>query len=130
MITTSGGTSGFWSRSGKRNRGGSSGRASGLRCTRSANSGYGRKPPDDELWRLCQREQIILLTANRNLSDSTSLEAVIRAENRPDCLPVFTVADADRVFESRDYVTRVAEKLLEYLLYIDNVRGTGRLFLP
>lgn len=86
--------------------------------------------PDDELWRLCRREQIALLTANRNMDTPTSLEAVIRAENRPDCLPVFTIADADRMFESRDYAVRVAEKLLEHLVFIDNVRGAGRLYLP
>jgi hypothetical protein len=86
--------------------------------------------PDDELWRLCQREQIVLLTANRNHDGPTSLEAVIRAENRPDSLPVLTIADPPRVIQSRDYAARVAEQLLDHLLRIDDLRGTGRLFLP
>jgi hypothetical protein len=86
--------------------------------------------PDDELWRLCQREQIVLLTANRNHDGPTSLEAVIRAENRPDCLPVMTLADADRVIQSRGYATEAAVQLLDYLLRIDDLSGTGRLFLP
>ncbi len=86
--------------------------------------------PDDELWRLCQREQIVLITANRNHDGPDSLEAVIRAENEPDSLPVFTVGDGKRVIESREYASRVAERLLDYLLRIDSLRGTGRLCLP
>jgi hypothetical protein len=86
--------------------------------------------PDDELWRLCQREQIVLITANRNHDGPNSLEAVIRSENRPDSLPVFTVGDGKRVIESREYALRVAEQLLDYLLRIDTLRGTGRLYLP
>ena len=86
--------------------------------------------PDDELWRLCQREQIVLITANRNDDGPDSLEAVIRAENRPDSLPVFTVGDATRVIHSREYAVRVAEQMLDYLLRIDELRSTGRLFLP
>jgi hypothetical protein len=92
--------------------------------------GLSPQTPDNEIWRLCQREQIVLLTANRNQDGPDSLEAVIRAENQPDSLPVFTISNADRLFVSRDYATRVAERLLEYLLYIDNVRGSGRLFVP
>ena len=43
---------------------------------------------------------------------------------------MFTVGDGKRVFESRDYALRVAEQLLDYLMRIDDLRGTGRLFLP
>jgi hypothetical protein len=86
--------------------------------------------PDDELWRLCQREQTVLLTANRNQDGPNSLEAVIRAENRPDSLPVFTIGDPRRVLVSREYAARIAEQLLDYLLRINDLRGTGRLFLP
>jgi hypothetical protein len=86
--------------------------------------------PDDELWRLCQREQIILITANRNADAPNSLETTIRNESTPHSLPVFTIASADHVLHSGAYAERVVEKLLEYLLDIDNFRGTGRLYLP
>ena len=92
--------------------------------------GLAPETPDAELWRLCQREQAVLLTANRNHDGPDSLEAVIRAESRPDSLPVFTIVDARRLMLSREYADRVAERLLGYLLDIDAVRGTGRLFLP
>jgi hypothetical protein len=88
------------------------------------------RTPDDELWRVCQREQTILLTANRNHEGADSLEAVIRTESRPDSLPVFTIANPRLLFHSREYADRVAERLLGYLVDIDRYRGTGRLYLP
>lgn len=86
--------------------------------------------PDNVLWRRCQQEAVVLITANRNQDGDDSLEAVIRAESRSDSLPVFTVSDAERLLLDRGYAHRVAERLLGYLLDIDAVRGTGRLYLP
>jgi hypothetical protein len=86
--------------------------------------------PDADLWRLCQQQEVVLITANRNAAGPDSLEATIRTQNTAQSLPVFTVADPDRVLRSRDYAERVAAMLLDYLLNIDRVRGTGRLYLP
>jgi hypothetical protein len=86
--------------------------------------------PDSVIWQVCQQQQLILITDNRNANDPDSLEATIRAHNTPTSLPVFTVADAARVLKNKPYAEQVAEKLLEYLLDIDNLRGTGRLYLP
>lgn len=86
--------------------------------------------PDDILWRRCQSERVILVTANRNADGTDSLESVLRSENTPSSLPVFTLSDAQRLLLDRDYLDRSAEKLMEYLIDIDRVRGTGRLFLP
>jgi hypothetical protein len=58
------------------------------------------------------------------------LEATIRQYNTPHSLPVFTIGDLDNFRKSRVYAERVLERLYEYLLDIDTVRGTGRLFLP
>jgi uncharacterized protein with von Willebrand factor type A (vWA) domain len=58
------------------------------------------------------------------------LEAVIQNENQPDSLPVKTIADATRILQDRLYAERVAERLLEYLMRIDEVRGTGRIYVP
>jgi hypothetical protein len=85
---------------------------------------------DDVLWQVCQQQQIVLVTANRNDEAPNSLEATIRSQNREDCLPVFTVADAQRILNDRNYARRVAEKLLEHLFAIDRVRGTGRMYVP
>jgi hypothetical protein len=89
-----------------------------------------RDADDAKLWRTCQQEQVILITSNRNASGPDSLESTIRNENRPDCLPVFTLSDAERIRVDRDYAERTAESLLEYLMRLDEVRGTGRIFIP
>ena len=85
---------------------------------------------DAAVWSFCQQEELILLTANRNESGPDSLEAVLRARNSPTSLPVFTLADPRHFELSREYAERVAERLLEYLMDIEQFRGAGRLFLP
>lgn len=85
---------------------------------------------DDVIWRTCQREELVLVTGNRNDDVADSLEATIRAENQPNCLPVITIADAGRVLRDRAYANDVAVSLLDFLLRIDEVRGTGRLYVP
>jgi len=95
-----------------------------------ADLGLDRDVSDAILWHTCQRLQVILITRNRNAQAPDSLEPTIRSHNTPQCLPVFTLADADRIRKSKAYADLVADRLLEYLLEVDNVRGTGRLFLP
>ena len=85
---------------------------------------------DRELWQLCQQREIVLLTANRNDEGADSLEATIRTLNTPSSLPVLTIADPELVLANRDYAERVAIRILEYLLELDNLRGVGRLFIP
>ncbi len=89
-----------------------------------------RSAKDDVVWRLCQEKGYYLLTANRNLDSDDALEATIRREGTPDSLPVFTFADADRIYQSAGYLDEVVETLLEYLLEEATYRGAGRLFLP
>ena len=85
---------------------------------------------DAVLWQTCQRQQIVLLTANRNAVGPDSLEVTLRTQNQPDSLPVLTHADPDRVIHSRTCAERVVERLLECLIDMDNYRGTGRVYLP
>ncbi|MGO9471461.1 MAG: ACP S-malonyltransferase [Isosphaeraceae bacterium] len=86
--------------------------------------------PDTVIWRTCQREQLVLITGNRNDDGPDSLEAVIRDENQPDSLPVITFANPNRVLQDRVYAEEVAERLLDYLMRINEVRGAGRLYVP
>jgi hypothetical protein len=92
--------------------------------------GIDRDVSDAVLWRACQREQVVLITNNRNADDPDSLESTISAENRPDSLPVFTLARAARIATDRAYAERTAISLLDYLTGLDDVRGTGRIFIP
>lgn len=85
---------------------------------------------DEEIWQRCQADELILITDNRNDDSPDSLAAAIRDFNTPASLPVFTIADLDKFGTSREYEERVLVALYEYLLRIDEVRGTGRLFLP
>jgi hypothetical protein len=93
-------------------------------------AGLDRGAKDDVVWRLCQNQGFYLLTANRNHESDDSLEATIRREGTAASLPVFTLADAERLFQSAAYLDRVVEQLLDYLLNQENYHGTGRLFLP
>ncbi len=86
--------------------------------------------PDSIIWRTCQREQLVLITGNRNDDVPDSLEATIRNENQPDSLPVITIPNTSRVLRDRLYAQKVAEQILDYLMRIDEVRGVGRIYVP
>ena len=92
--------------------------------------GLARTAPDSTVWMLCQHEQVVLITGNRNRDGEHSLEATIQASNSPDCLPVITLADRERVRKDRKYARRTADRIMDYLIEIDNLRGTGRLYVP
>jgi hypothetical protein len=85
---------------------------------------------DDVVWQFCQSNGYYLLTSNRNEESKDSLEATIRREGTFTSLPVFTLPLPDRVYFSPDFLERVVEKLLDYMLYADNIRGAGRLYVP
>ncbi len=85
---------------------------------------------DAEVWLTCQAEELILITANRNNDGPDSLEATIQTHGTLQSLPIFTLADPNRVLSERSYAESVADRLLEYLYDIDNLRGAGRLYLP
>jgi hypothetical protein len=85
---------------------------------------------DDVVWHFCQAHGYYLLTSNRNADTEDSLEATLRRAGTATSLPVFTLALADRVYTDSVFLDRVVEKLLEYVLDADNLRGTGRLYLP
>jgi tRNA pseudouridine-54 N-methylase len=85
---------------------------------------------DTVLWQLCQAQQIILITGNRNKVGSQALESVIERENTPTSLPVLTIGMPSRVLSSQSYAERVVIRLLEILLDLEPYRGTGRLYLP
>ena len=92
--------------------------------------GLDRSVSDDVLWRRCQERDVVLLTGNRNAEGEDSLEVTIRREGTSRDLPIFTIGDPDEVIQNPDYAERVAARMLEYLIEIENLRGAGRLYLP
>lgn len=104
--------------------------ALGLVLKQFEDVGLSPKSSDVEIWRTCQAEQLILITDNRNQDSPDSLEATIRTHNQADSLPVFTIGDLNKFHASRAYADQVLERLYDYLLRMDELRGTGRLYLP
>ena len=85
---------------------------------------------DRYLWQICQQHDLVLITANRNADGPESLEATIQELNTPLSLPVVTLANVERIRRDRQYAEQVADQILDLLFDIDNLLGTGRLFVP
>jgi hypothetical protein len=102
----------------------------GIVLRRFEDVGLSASSADLEIWNVCQAEQLIFITDNRNLDSEDSLEATIRRRNTSESLPVFTIADMREFRTNSSYVERVVEALYGYQLKIDDFRGTGRLYLP
>ncbi|MBI2807069.1 MAG: ACP S-malonyltransferase [Planctomycetes bacterium] len=101
-----------------------------LRLVTFADVGLDPSASDAVIWRRCQNDGILLLTDNRNDDGPESLAATIRANSQDSSLPVFTIANIRGVANNPEYRHRVIDRLLRYLLELENIRGTGRLFLP
>ncbi len=95
-----------------------------------ADVGLVHDSPDAFIWETCQAQELVLITENRNKDDPTSLEATIQARNTSVSLPVFTIANVPRMRASQEYANNVIESMIDLLLRIDTLRGTGRLYLP
>ncbi|MBX9585534.1 MAG: hypothetical protein K2X87_34945 [Gemmataceae bacterium] len=104
--------------------------ALGLAVESFAAVGLHPRSPDSDVWRTCQREQLVLVTVNRNHRGPDSLEAVIRAEGVADSLPVLTIGDENAVIADRGYALRAFIRLFDYLDRIGEHRGAGRLYIP
>ncbi|MCC5640250.1 ACP S-malonyltransferase [Nostoc sp. CHAB 5844] len=85
---------------------------------------------DRIVWRLAQKNQMILLTANRSMKGEDSLEQVMREENSPTSLPVVTIGNADRVLTDSSYREHCVDRLVEIVIYIGNYTGARRVFIP
>lgn len=85
--------------------------------------------PDQEIWRFVQAQGLWLVTNNRNGVGETSLQVTLQCENTPECLPVITISDKERL-RVADYRQRVTDGLIDIVISPEKYRGTGRLFLP
>ena len=92
-------------------------------------AGLSEASSDRRAWRFAQQQEMVLLTANRRMKGEHSLEETIRQENRPDSLPVVTIANANRVMEAA-YRERCAIRLLEVVLDLKDYLGAGRIYIP
>lgn len=84
---------------------------------------------DREIWRFVQEHGMLLLTGNRNMIGEDSLQQTLRDENRPESIPVITIANVNRVRE-RNCREECATRLAEICSDVESYLGTGRLFIP
>lgn len=84
---------------------------------------------DRTVWNYAQANQMLILTANRNMKGEDSLEQVMREQNTSTSFPILTISDLVRMDES-EYRERCIDRLVEIVLELENYMGAGRLFIP
>ena len=84
---------------------------------------------DRVVWQFAQSNQMIILTANRNMKGDDSLEQMIRENNTLQSLPVVTISNKERLDEQL-YRERCASQLVELLFDLENYLGVGRVYIP
>jgi hypothetical protein len=84
---------------------------------------------DRAIWRFAQAQRMLLLTSNRRMKGTDSLEQTIREENIPTALPVITISNVERLDE-RGYRERCGSRLVEVIIDIENYLGAGRIYIP
>ena len=92
-------------------------------------AGLSMESSDRLVWHYAQENQMMILTANRNMKGDDSLEEVMRQENTETSFPVVTIGNLDRLDEF-DYRERCIERIIEIILDIEQYMGAGRLFIP
>lgn len=100
-----------------------------LRMVRLTDLGLAHNSSDRVIWQATQAQQLLLLTANRNMEGEDSLEYMIREANQPTSWPVITISEVGRIVEP-PYRARCATRLIEIVLYLPDYLGAGRLFIP
>jgi hypothetical protein len=84
---------------------------------------------DRDVWQYCQRHNLLLITANRNMDESDSLEAVVRELGQPDSLPVLTIA-RPKWLMNESYREQCAYRVAGIVIDLARYCGTGRQFIP
>jgi hypothetical protein len=84
---------------------------------------------DRVVWDFAQANQMILITANRNMKGDDSLKQTMREQNTLSSLPILTIGNPDRMDESV-HRQRCASRLIDILIDLENYLGAGRLFIP
>ncbi|MBW4691894.1 MAG: ACP S-malonyltransferase [Lyngbya sp. HA4199-MV5] len=84
---------------------------------------------DRLVWQVAQANQMIVLTANRNMKGDDSLEQVIREENTLQSFPIVTISNKEKLDE-QIYRERCPNRLVEILFDVDNYMRVGRVYIP
>lgn len=84
---------------------------------------------DRTIYRFAQANSLLFMTANRNMHEPDSLEQTLRDENRPDSLPVITIANKHRVRVDPIYRYECASRIQEIAWLIETQRGIPRIYV-
>jgi hypothetical protein len=84
---------------------------------------------DRQIWMKCQSGNLLLLTANRNAEEADALTNVIAELNHVGCLPVLTIGRPQQIIEY-SYREDCAYRIADIAVDLEQVRGSGRLFIP
>jgi hypothetical protein len=98
--------------------------------TTLVDAGLSPEASDRELWSLCQQQQLLLLTANRNRRGKDSLQAVLDELNNVTSLPILTLSNANRVLADSVYRELCAYRIADVVLELKHYLGAARLFIP
>jgi hypothetical protein len=75
---------------------------------------------DREVWSYCQEHGFLLVTANRNMDESDSLEATIRELGHAAALPILTISRPKRLMNApyrEDCAYRIADIVIDLARY-------------
>ena len=100
-----------------------------LRYVHFADVGLAPSTLDSMVWDTCQKEELVLITDNRNMKGTDSLEQTMREEGDSTSLPVITVGSSVRLKEAA-YRAACATRLVEIILDLGIYRGAHRLYIP
>lgn len=100
-----------------------------LRLVTFADVGLAFDSSDREVWRFAQAQEMLLLTDNRSMQGTDSLEQTLREENTPTSFPILTIGSLDRLDERR-YREQCVIRLVEIVLDLEYYLGASRLYLP
>ncbi len=100
-----------------------------IHFARFSDMGLDKVATDRAVWRYIQAQRMMLLTANRSMTGSDSLEQTIREEHTDTSLPVLTVSVVERL-EEMAYREACAERIAEIIVDLELYLGVGRLYIP
>jgi hypothetical protein len=93
-------------------------------------AGLAPEASDRVIWTFCQRQQMLLLTANRNRRGEDSLQSVIDELNDSASLPVLTISNVNRILIDSDYRELCAYRIADIALELGHYMGAARVFIP
>lgn len=92
--------------------------------------GLSDETDDLTIWSTAQQLKMLLLTFDRNMDGSDSLEETIRQRTTSESLPVLTIGNQVKFNTQSKYREDCAARLFEIVFEIESYLGVSRLYIP